>query len=443
LSRIGWKFRSPTSLVALGLFCVSLPLTNASSQQLNSNDPCSKYVNEDWQPPFSNPRPSEDQLSRADRLYSRSIVMTAHDHCYAGHDFADMKAGGITVRTIKLTTDNTSWAGGVERDLPRGKELDFSSVAKEAVKIVKDNPDVWIIHGPGDAAKAKRAGKLGVIVSFEGGAVAPRPQDGCLHPPCEDCDCMRSIRALHDLGLREFQPYWAADNWLKSQTTSDDPDWEHVPLNPYGVSVVTELDNSGVVIDLSHMGLKTFKQALKLTEEDKKPFILSHAAVAWVSLCGPKATICQEYEDWTKTQKQTAFRSEFGPPGGSMMLDEAAICDVVRRHGVIALHFMDRFVSWRHWSAQPRVDATVADLVDEIDYIKQKFGIDYVALGPDYIPWEDNDHKWVRGLRDMTELKNVAREMVIRGGFSDQDIQKVLGLNLLQLYESVWKTSRP
>src|ERR1700730_2874801 len=90
--------------------CLLFSFVNASAQ-LTSNEPCSKFVSEDRQPPFSK-QPSKYQRSRADRLYSSSIVITAHDHCYSAHDFADMKAGGITVRTIKLTSDNNFWAGG-------------------------------------------------------------------------------------------------------------------------------------------------------------------------------------------------------------------------------------------------------------------------------------------------------------------------------------------
>jgi membrane dipeptidase len=430
------------------LFFLLFPFANATAQ-LNSNEPCSKYVSEDLRSPFSKP-PTNDQVSRADRLYSRSIVITAHDHCYSAHDFADMKAGGITIRAIKLTTDNNYWARGDAHHWPadatdgnwRDLEEDFSQPARDAIKRVKDNPDVSIIRSHADVLKAKRTGKLGVIVSFEGGAVARRP-NGCDHPPSERGKCMTNVLALYEMGLRDFQPYWVTDNWLKLPKT--DGDWEHAPLNDYGVMVLQELTQLGVVIDLSHMGSSTFKQALSKLDKNQ-PIILSHAAAARVSLCGSNWAECPDYDKWTTTGPSSmdspllaSFRKEFGFPGGTAMLDDDTIREVVLQHGVIALHFMDFFVSWKCYSAGG--DVTVANLVDEIDYIKRHFGIDYVALGPDYIPWK-GQRSWVRGARDMTELKNVAREMVIRG-YSDSDIQKVLGLNLLRLYSSVWKSSQP
>jgi microsomal dipeptidase-like Zn-dependent dipeptidase len=454
--RTSRQFWNRFSIEPLLIFCLLFPFANATAQ-LNSNEPCSKFVNEDGPPPFSK-QPTKEQLSRADRLYSRSIIITAHDHCYSTQDFVDMKAGGITVRTIKLTTDNNYWSSGDAHPWPpdpvpdptgqkwRSREVDFSQPARDAIKIVKDNPDVSIIHSRADVLKSKRTGKLGVIVSFEGGAVAPRPEQRCLET-CEGEKCMSSIRSLYSIGLREFQPYWVTDNWLKSLLIDGrkrDDDWERAPLNCYGVRILEELDRLGVIIDLSHMGVETVHEVLN--ERRRKPFILSHAAVARVSLCGSNWAQCPDYDKWATTGASRtdsplleSFSKEFGPPGGTAMLDDDTIHEVVRRHGVIALHFMGFFVCWKCSSGE---DATVANLVDEIEYFKRTVGIDYVALGPDYIP-SKGPRGWVRGVRDMTELKNVAREMVIRGCFSDLDIQKVLGLNLLRLYGSVWKVPQP
>ena len=44
-------------------------------------------------------------------VYRRSVVITAHDHCFHPDDFLDMENAGITVRTIKLTTDGIYWRG--------------------------------------------------------------------------------------------------------------------------------------------------------------------------------------------------------------------------------------------------------------------------------------------------------------------------------------------
>jgi len=116
------------------------------------------------------------------------------------------------------------------------------------------------------------------------------------------------------------------------------------------------------------------------------------------------------------------------------MLDDDTITKIVARHGVVALHFAGFFVCYRCARGD---SATVEHLVDEIDYFKRNNAIDNVALGPDYIPWRGT-RPWIAGVRDMTELRNVAVEMVLRG-YTEPEVRKVLGDNLLQLYSKTWK----
>jgi membrane dipeptidase len=74
--------------------------------------------------------------------------------------------------------------------------------------------------------------------------------------------------------------------------------------------------------------------------------------------------------------------------------------------------------------------------VDHIEYIRNLAGIDYVSLGPDFFPqvqWE-----WIEGAGQLSLVPNVTREMVKRG-FTDEEIQKVLGLNLIRVYGKNWK----
>lgn len=431
--------------IPLVLFFSIFPDANAERKshldsQANSNDPCSKYVAEDWQSPFrEDPTPIERSI--ADRLYARSVVITAHDHCYATHDFADMKAGGITARTIKLTTDNTHWTGGVI-NITKGELPFFAHASGVASMVLENNPEILIIRSVADIRRAKQTGKPGVIVSFEGGAVADRP-NGCDHPPIAGLDCTGSVRSLLQLGLREFQPYWGTDNWLKSRprepVREEDIKWEEQGLNDYGKFVLKTMVDSGVVLDLSHMGQTPFNDALKVIGD--RPFILSHAGVAAVSLCEPTKPECARFRDWNEGKIVLPL---VGGRGGMPFLDERTIQTVKDHQGVVALHFLEAVVSWYQLhGTKDREEVTVSNLVDEIEYFKTKYGIDYVALGPDYFPGPFDDGTWVRGLRDMTELRNVAREMVHRrmNGkrvFSEVDIQKVLGGNLLRVYEATW-----
>src|SRR4030095_10105176 len=85
------------------------PPPRADHLPIESGVPCSTAVD---QPPNSFRVPlSAEQEARALAVYRRSIVITAHDHCFDPGDFRDMEAAGITVRTIKPTVDGVLFTG--------------------------------------------------------------------------------------------------------------------------------------------------------------------------------------------------------------------------------------------------------------------------------------------------------------------------------------------
>jgi len=442
------------TIPAASILCLSLILpwalfAQTNEEPINSNDSCSKYVSEKRpsQLLFSH-KPKKDQLARADRLFSQAIVITAHDHCYSVHDFADMNAGGITARTIKLATDNVWWDAGVTKFWPpplttkdnyKAQESDFSQFGRDAIAMARDIRGIRIVQSVSDIYDAKRTGRLGVIVSFEGGAVAKpgeisTPADRRCWAEVQHDKCMDSIGNLATKwGLREFQPYWVTDNFLKKNGSGD---WQTASLNSYGTAVLKTLKDLGVLVDLSHMGPAPFDQAVDILGPTT-PFIISHTSVAAVSFCEREKPDCDNYRNWT-------FAEIFGPRGGTFSLDEQTIETIRKHNAVIALHFMEHILSAERFSKKQ--DITVVDLVNEIDYLHRKHMIENVALGPDYYPADERERgnvTWAEGLRDMTELKNVAIEMIVRESerYSDEEIMDVLGLNLVRLYCRVWKSS--
>src|SRR5205823_1363219 len=129
-------------------------------------------------------------------------------------------------------------------------------------------------------------------------------------------------------------------------------------------------------------------------------------------------------------EKQSAF-------SGTDHLNDASIRAIAAKRGAICLHFVTpAYIKARHGTPK----ATIVDFVDHVDYIRKLVGIDSVALGPDYFPakgWQ-----WIQGAGRVSMLANVAREMV-RRGFTDDEIRKVLGGNLMRIYEETWKAATP
>jgi membrane dipeptidase len=212
---------------------------------------------------------------------------------------------------------------------------------------------------------------------------------------------------------------------------------ENLPLNDLGKKVIGEMKELGVVADVSHMGPRPFQELLKVIEA---PFIVSHASLAKISLG-------EYYDGWSNgslVPGKTADLFDGAAAGGTEFLDDNTIKTIIQHGGVIALHFLSPFVD--HINPQT---ADVEKLVDEIAYIKNssqwKNGIDYLALGPDYFPLRGGS--WITGANNMTKIHAIARVMVSRKNshspngreFSDEDIRKVLGKNLMRVYQKVWK----
>jgi membrane dipeptidase len=220
---------------------------------------------------------------------------------------------------------------------------------------------------------------------------------------------LQNLQYYYDMGLRELQLWWAVPNELK---TADGRQFSQ-----FGEDVILEMNRLGIVIDLSHMSGQAFGRALQL---GKPPVIISHCSVG--ALYAPPRK--RLYEDPEKDM----------PYSGTDQLNDATIRAMAKYRGAICLHFVTpAYIQARHGTKK----ATVVDWVDHVAYIRDLVGIDYVSLGPDYFPakgWQ-----WIEGAGRMSLLANVAREMV-RRGFTDEEISKVLGGNLIRVFQQAWKS---
>lgn len=322
---------------------------------------------------------SADQENRARRLYEDAVVITAHDHCFHEGDFRDWRKSGITARVLKATVDGIYWQNGKRYEIPVEVDGWFDRTMKVLTfireHVVTNAAEFRIVRTVDDLLEAKKSGNQGVILALEGA----RPLEGRLE----------NLKDFYAAGLRELQLYWSVPSPVKNEDGS---------LSQFGRQVIREMDRLGIVLDLSHMPDNAFWPALAVSQ---KPVVVSHTSVQALT-------------------------------GKADSLSDERIRAIASRRGAVCLHFFDHYIYARHGS-----NPTVVDLVDHIDYIRDLVGIEYVALGPDWFP-ESTYGDWIRGGQSMKDLPNVVREMV-RRGYSDRDIQSVLGLNLLRIYGEVWK----
>jgi membrane dipeptidase len=326
-------------------------------------------------------RPAQEK--RALKLYKRAIIITAHDHCVLPDDFRDQQRSGITVRVVKPITDGYYREGAarfpIQAERAGWEARSHKALALMHETIANSQGQVVIIQSVQDILRVKREHKSGVILSFEGA----RPLQGKLE----------NVVTYHQLGLRELQLFWGVPNPLKDAKGQ---------LNAFGEDVVREMDRVGVVLDIGHMPEASFLRALAAT---KNPFVTSHCMVAFC-------------------ERNTSYV-------GADSLDDRTIRLIAAHGGVMCVHFLGEPFIQAHHGTHPNVQ----DLVDHIDHIRDVAGIDYIGLGPDYSPMKG--WRWIEGAERMEGMPNVVREMV-RRGYTDSQIEKVLGLNLMRVYRQVW-----
>ncbi len=320
------------------------------------------------------------QKAREKRIHKEAIIIIGHDHRYQDSDFVKMKKGGVTAKVLKLTTDGIDWKDGKRYEVPglTGWTTRYLSAMNGVYQIAEDeDSDLMIIRTVADIYEAKKQNKAGAILGSEGA----RQLEG-------------DISLLSDFykrGTREIQIFWPAGNQLFSKGH----------LTEFGRQVIKECNRLGILVDLSHVkqaGESAFWEALK---ESDAPVIVSHDSP--------------------------------GTIGGGECNDDMirGIAESGGGYGVYALHFVTPIYIFNQ--TDRNLLATADDLATYIDYVVRLVGIDHVALGADW--FDESGYNWVV---DITEMLNITQAL-IKKSYSDEDIKKILGGNMLCLFEHVWK----
>jgi membrane dipeptidase len=260
-----------------------------------------------------------------------------------------------------------------------------------------------------DVERIQKAGKIASLIGMEGG----HSIDASLG----------TLRMMYRLGARYMTLTHSLNvPWADSATDTA----AHSGLTPFGEEVVREMNRLGMLVDLSHVSPETMADALRVSTA---PIIFSHSsakALANVPRNVPDnilaqipknggvvmvtfvpGFISQEVADYNG--RETAERTRLTALAGST-------ADTVAR-GIDA---------WRAANAAPR--ATLIQVADHIDHIRRVAGIDHVGLGGDF----DGITQVVAGLEDVSTYPDLVAEL-LRRKYSDEDIRKIAGKNILRV----------
>ena len=265
-----------------------------------------------------------------------------------------------------------------------------------------------------DASSIRRihkAGKIASLIGMEGGHSIN--------------NSLASLRQLYELGAR-YMTLTHSKGLLWADSATDTP--RHGGLTGFGELVVLEMNRLGMMVDLSHVSVETMRDALRVS---RAPVIFSHSSAYAVTqharnvpddilaLVGKKRGVVM-------VNYLTSYVSE------PMRLHRVAL----ERHQAMLNRDYEPDAAGElmaQWSAlHPAPEVTLFDVADHIDHIKAVAGIEAIGLGADF----DGMPPGPVGLEDVSTYPALLKELLIRG-YSDQDIAKIAGENLLRVMTDV------
>ncbi|HVW67868.1 MAG TPA: dipeptidase [Steroidobacteraceae bacterium] len=389
---------------------------------------------------------TRDYQARVERVLRATPLIDGHNDL--PWEIRNRIAGGLT--GIDLTADTAhlptpAGAMPLMTDLPRLRAGhvggQFWSVwipaemqGPQAVQVTLEQIDLvkrMVARYPADFALAYTAadvqrihasGKIASLIGIEGGH--------------QINDSLAVLRQMYDLGARYMTlTHSLTTDWADSAT--DTP--RHHGLTAFGKDVVREMNRLGMLVDLSHVSPDTMRAALAVTAA---PVIFSHS--------GARALV-----DHPRNVPDDVLRL-VGSNGGVVMVNfypsyVSSACNQwdADRAAEVARYNSPPFAglyvgqperaqaALARWESEhPRPVATLQQVADHIDHIRQVAGVDHVGLGSDF----DGVPNVSKGLESVDKYPQLLVELM-RRGWTDEDVAKVAGKNVLRVMAGAEKVA--
>ena len=249
-----------------------------------------------------------------------------------------------------------------------------------ALRIIEKYPEVFeLALGATDVERIFGSRRIASMLGIEGGHAIE--------------NSLGALRAYYALGVRYMTlTHDGTLDWADAHTGER----RHGGLTEFGKEVVREMNRMGMLVDLAHTSPETMNDALDVSEA---PVIWSHAGARGVN-------------EHTRNVPDQVLRRL--PDNG----------------GVVMVIFYPPHVS-------PRDGATISDVADHIDHVAGLAGVDHVGIGSDF----DGIERVTVGLEDVSKFPALFTELA-RRGWSEQDLRKLAGENVLRVWREAEAVSR-
>ena len=269
-----------------------------------------------------------------------------------------------------------------------------------------------------DIRRDFKQGRIGSLLGLEGGHAIE--------------NSLGALRAYYDLGVRYMTlTHNVTLDWADAALDSA----KHKGLTPFGDSVVREMNRLGMLVDLSHVSPGTMSAALNVSQA---PVIFSHSgarALVDVPRNVPDSILRRVTTNGGIVM--VPFVTGFVSPA-VLLYDESTrpvMKDLQAKYGNDTASITREIKQWR--AAHPEPRATLSQVADQIEYVRKVAGVDHVGIGSDF----DGITEVVQGLEDVSTFPALFAELA-RRGWSDSDLRKLAGENLLRVFAQAEAVSK-
>jgi len=325
-------------------------------------------------------------------------------------DLPRLRAGGV---------GGQFWSVYVSVDLPGAEAVQATLEQIDLVyRLVARYPDdLELALSADDITRIHGRGKIASLIGMEGGHSIN--------------NSLAVLRRFYHAGARYMTiTHWINTDWADAATVPP----EHDGLTPFGREVIKEMNRLGMLVDLSHVSPKTMHDVLDVTEV---PIIFSHSSAR--ALCDHPRNVPDDVLQRVKKNGGVVMATFVGS-FVSEKLRQYRATEKAEKTRLQELFLHDPsaveagMASWRE--AHPVPPVALAEVADHIDHIRDLIGIDHVGIGSDFEGFSTAPV----GLEDVSGYPALLAEL-LRRGYSEEDVKKIAGLNLLRVFRQVEKTA--
>ncbi len=344
---------------------------------------------------------------------------------HGGHLSLDTaRQGNLAAAFFALWPEPTQW---------RGQYVQRTHALLDGVlhQIQQHSEVLALCTSPADILAARSQHKFAILLGIEGGHALE--------------NSLANLRLFHQRGVRYLTLTWSNSNdWAESSGDLRNPASSTPPgLTPFGRDIIRELNRLGIIIDVSHASDATLVDVLRTTTA---PILATHSSARALTDSPRNLT-----DDQLRAiaANRGAVMVNFFPAFIDEAWRQAWINQRPQRslaHQALAEDYAARNQPIP-FSASNHIDRTFAaliprapftSLIAHIDHVARTAGIDHVGLGSDF----DGIPATPEGIDSAADLPKITAALAARG-YSDSDLHKLLGGNLLRVFQQVQSIAQP